>query len=146
MNPSMTYGPDAVNLVKTFERCRLTSYQDSGGVWTIGWGHTGDDVCGVRTINQEEADLLRESDMGIAERWVNQLVTHPLTFHQFDALVDFVFNLGPHAFMESTLRRYINSGLFTAAAQEFPKWVHQGVKVLPGLVARRAAEQALFNS
>lgn len=29
-----------INLIKECEGCRLTSYKDSVGVWTIGYGHT----------------------------------------------------------------------------------------------------------
>ena len=32
----------AYELIKEFEGLRLHAYQDSAGVWTIGWGHTGD--------------------------------------------------------------------------------------------------------
>ena len=36
MNPSQ----DALSLVKASEGLRLQAYQDTGGVWTIGYGHT----------------------------------------------------------------------------------------------------------
>ena len=33
-----------MKIIKEFEGLRLTSYQDSVGVWTIGYGHTGPEV------------------------------------------------------------------------------------------------------
>ena len=38
-----TASKKAVNLIKQFEGCRLTAYQDSVGVWTIGYGTTNAD-------------------------------------------------------------------------------------------------------
>jgi len=38
----------------------------------------------------------------------------------------------------------LNAGDYQAAADQFPRWCHAGNQVLPGLVARRAAERAMF--
>lgn len=57
------------------------------------------------------------------------------------AIVDF-FNLGAGRLQTSTLRRRINQRDWTGAAAELRRWVYGGGKVLPGLVARRAAEAA----
>lgn len=67
-----------------------------------------------------------------------------LTQHQFDALVDFTFNVGCGNFRGSTLLKKLNQGDVSGAANEFPKWQYAGGKVLAGLVRRRAAEKALF--
>jgi lysozyme len=77
---------------------------------------------------------------------VGTLVKVPLTQNQFDALVDFVFNLGEKALKSSTLLRLLNSGLFLLASQEFMKWNHDNGKVIDGLTKRRRAEMFLFNS
>jgi lysozyme len=82
--------------------------------------------------------------MAVAAENVNQLATVPLTQNQFDALCDFVFNVGAGNFEESTLLRKLNDGDYGGAASEFDRWVHSGQTVLPGLVRRRAAEKALF--
>jgi hypothetical protein len=79
---------------------------------------------------------------------VSELVKKPLSQGQFDALVSLVFNAGA-APLHGTLGSQLNEGNFDGAAAEFPKWCHgtMGGKlvVLPGLVTRRAAEQAMFK-
>lgn len=42
-------------LVKSFEGCKLTAYEDQGGVCTVGYGHTGPDVHAGETITGDEA-------------------------------------------------------------------------------------------
>jgi GH24 family phage-related lysozyme (muramidase) len=69
-----------------------------------------------------------------------------VTQNQFDALVDFVFNLGQGKFAGSTLLRGLNAGDFSGAAAEFVKWDHAGGQVVPGLLRRRLAEAQLFQS
>jgi lysozyme len=56
------------------------------------------------------------------------------------AIVDFTFNLGAGRLQTSTLRRRVNQRDWIAAATELRRWIYGGGKVLPGLVARRAAE------
>lgn len=53
-------------LIKRFEGCRLKSYQDSVGVWTIGYGHTTGVVKG-QNITQAQADTYLKSDCVNAE-------------------------------------------------------------------------------
>ena len=36
----MNISNKGIELIKQFEGCRLKAYQDSVGVWTIGYGHT----------------------------------------------------------------------------------------------------------
>ena len=76
---------------------------------------------------------------------VNKYVTYDnLTQHQFDALVDFTFNVGCGNFRGSTLLKKLNRGDVTGAADEFPKWKYAGGKVLLGLIRRRAIEREIF--
>ncbi|HLI61923.1 MAG TPA: lysozyme [Terriglobales bacterium] len=77
---------------------------------------------------------------------VNRLVTVPLTQNQFDALVDFVFNVGAENFARSTLLRELNAGNTAGAAAQFLLWKWAGGVVSPGLLRRRQAEAALFES
>ena len=139
-----TVGEDGLALVENSEGCRLTAYQDSVGVWTIGWGHTGLDVTEGLTITKEQAEEFLRKDLAAAERAVNYYVVRTLTQHQFDALVDFVFNLGVGNFLHSSLLRFLNAGDLATADAEFIEWDKAGGKVLPGLTKRRAAEAALF--
>ena len=61
-------------LIKKFEGCELTAYQDAVDVWTIGYGHTKN-VCQGDCITQEEADQMLEDELGEYEGYVNDLVT-----------------------------------------------------------------------
>lgn len=136
---------DGLSLIKGFEGLRLTAYQDSVGVWTIGYGHTA----GVRPgdqITQAQADEYLRQDTGWAQQAVRNLVTVPLSQGQFDALTSFTFNLGAGALEGSTLLAKLNSGDYAGAQAEFGRWVHADGQVLQGLVNRRATEAELFGS
>ena len=139
----MTPSQNCYDLAKRFEGLRLSAYQDAVGVWTIGYGHTGGVEEGM-TITLEQAEDLLVSDMNNrAAACVNHWVTAPLTQNQFDALCDFTFNLGCGALQKSELLANINSGN-PVTAENFTDWDHAGGVVLPGLLARRLAEQSLF--
>lgn len=140
------------NLIAGEEGLKLTAYQDTGGEWTIGYGHLiqpGEryhPYGPVRTITQAEADALFDHDTRIATAAVDQLVRVPLTTSQRDALISFVFNVGVNAFRTSTLLRKLNAGDYAGAAAEFPRWNRDNGAVVAGLTERRLREQALFNA
>jgi len=138
----MTHSRKAISLVCEFEGCRLTSYQDQRGIWTIGYGHTPASENQVCT--EEQAEVWLDADLKVADAAVNRLVSVALNQNQFDALVSFVFNVGSGNFRTSTLLRLLNRGESLLAAAEFPKWDHAGAAVSSGLLRRRQAEQALF--
>jgi lysozyme len=97
------------------------------------------------TITREQGEALLRLDAGCAAEAVGRAVSVPLRQGQVDALVSFVFNLGGAALEGSTLLRKLNAGDTAGAAAEFPRWCHASNAVLPGLVARRARERALFE-
>lgn len=135
-----------VALIKQFEGLRTCAYLDAAGIWTIGYGHTGEEVrSGVR-IDAAQADGLLHQDLRAAEEAVRALVTTPLAQASFDALVSFVFNVGANAFAGSTLLRKLNAGDAEGAAAEFERWRYAGGRILPGLLRRRIAERTLFLS
>jgi lysozyme len=143
MNP-MEYSEAGLAKTKEFEGLRLNAYQDSGGVWTIGYGHTGKDVKRGMTITQEQADELLKKDVQWAVDCVNKAVTQAVNQNQFDAMVDFTFNVGCGAFRGSTLLRKLNADDSAGAAEEFLRWKFvKGVEVV-GLLRRRQADRTLF--
>ena len=139
-----------IALIKQFEGCKLTAYQDSVGVWTIGYGWTqpvdGKPIRAGMTIKQETADRLLKTGLVSYESDVSRLVKVGLTQWQFDALVSFTYNLGARSLSTSTLLRKLNAGDYAGAADEFLRWNKAGGKVLNGLTRRREAERALFLS
>lgn len=140
----MKYSGKGLQLTKSFESCRLVAYQDSGGVWTIGWGHTQNVYSGM-TCTQSQADAWLLSDMVDAENAVRHLVKVALTQEEYDALVDFTFNVGAGNFAHSTLLALLNAGNYSAAAEQFERWHHVNGKDCAGLMRRRLAEEALFK-
>ncbi|EPC0985435.1 lysozyme [Enterobacter hormaechei] len=139
-----------IALIKQFEGCKLTAYQDSVGIWTIGYGWTqpvdGKPIRAGMTIKQETAERLLKTGLVSYESDVSRLVKFGLTQGQFDALVSFTYNLGARSLSTSTLLRKLNVGDYAGAADEFLRWNKAGGKVLNGLTRRREAERALFLS
>lgn len=134
--------------IKKFEGVSLSAYQDSKGVWTIGYGHTKDVKRGDRITQYQAEQFLRE-DLQQFEAVANR-VKRISTQGKFDAILDFIYNCGPANFESSTLKKYIEVGKATWEIQlEFLKWVNvrkngQLVK-LGGLVTRRIWEANRFN-
>ena len=139
------YSQAGFDLTRNSEGLRLEAYQDSVGVWTIGYGHTGHDVHPGLQITAQQANDLLEQDVQFAVNAVNRAVTAAITQNQFDAMVDFCFNLGSSALLGSTLLHMVNEGDFAGAAGQFGLWIYAKHQVQPGLVRRRAAESALFQ-
>lgn len=142
--PDFTYSEQGLALTQRFEGLRLDAYQDVAGVWTIGYGHTGPEVRAGQKITELEAESLLRQDVAGAVGCVNRSVTTPLAQNQFDALVDFCFNVGCRNFTQSTLLKKLNAGDSAGAAEQFLMWVHAGGKRVPGLVRRREAERTMF--
>lgn len=140
----------ALKVIKQFEGLSLVPYKDTGGVWTIGYGHKilpseqyypyGP----VKEITVQEADNLLGQDTHTASNAIADYVTVPLTANQKDALTSFAYNVGVNAFAGSTLLKKLNAGDYQGAANEFLKWNHDNGVVVAGLTARREAERNLF--
>ena len=134
-------------LIKRWESLRLVAYEDSGKVWTIGYGSIKGVHEGMRiTTDQAEALFLR--DLQETERGLNLILTNQVNQNQFDALACWSFNVGIKAAKQSTLIKYLNLGEIKEAAGEFLRWnkITVGGKkvVMHGLTMRRACERDLF--
>lgn len=144
----MAINEAGLTLIKYYEGLRLTAYVDPVGVWTIGWGHTGNDVHPGQSITQKQAEALLAADLRKHEEYVDDNVTVAIDDNQRAALVSFAFNVGNGSLGSSTLLARLNLGDYQGAASEFGRWVKgtiNGSKVtLPGLVKRRKAEADLF--
>jgi lysozyme len=144
-----------LQLIKNFEGLRLRAYQDTAGVWTIGYGSTryGNGLPvkkGDLLGSAAAADQLFTQTLIYYQDAVNRAVKVPLTQHQFNALVSFTYNEGTGALQSSTLLKYLNAGNYQAAADQFLVWNKitspaTGKKVVSStLVQRREQERALF--
>lgn len=139
----MKISAEGIALIKKFEGCELVSYQDSVGVWTIGYGHTKGVKEGME-INKQEADDMLMHELTEYEGYINDYVKVPLSQSQFDALVAWVYNLGPTNLKSSTLLKELNAGNYEEAPNQIKRWNKAGGEVLKGLVRRREAEALLF--
>jgi len=132
-------------LLKRSEGFRAKVYTDATGNLTIGYGHK---LLHAESfpdgIDEAFAAQILEKDVQYAEQAVTRLVKVPLTQGQFDALVDFTYNLGEARLAGSTLLIDLNKGYLNDAASQLLFWDHAGAKVLAGLKARRQAEFALW--
>lgn len=134
-----------LELLKKSEGFRNRSYADIAGFRTIGFGHRqGSGETYPDGISPEQGEKILEADVLTAEAAVTRLVRVPLTQGQFDALVDFAFNLGAGRLASSTLLVYLNAGKYEAAAWQLLAWDHAGAREVPALKARREAEFRLW--
>lgn len=153
----MRVSQDALELLHEFEQgpeggFAATTYKNSSGVKTIGWGHVrhpGDKI--IEPITEEEADDLLRFDLKLYEIAVNNKLEITINQAQFDALTCFAFNVGISSLSHSKLLLLVNQGKFEEAAEQFEccnKVInrHTGERVeLADLTRRRAAERALFE-
>lgn len=154
----MKFSANGVAVNHYFESCRLVAYPDpgskraDGGPWTCGWGQTGPDIVKGTVWTQAQADARFLDAVVPREAAVMRLVKVPLTQGQFDALVDFVYNVGEGSVEKkidglatSTLLRLLNAGDYAGAQAQFARWNKNDGQVMRGLIRRRAAQAALFS-
>lgn len=142
----MRFSAKGLALLKQAEGFRCLTYLDAAGYPTIGYGHRlVHPECYPQGITEAQAQVILEWDVCEAERAVERLVTVPLTQGQYDALVDFTYNLGSGQLAASTLLHDLNAGGYEAAAGELLRWDHAGTQELPALKARREAEFCLWS-
>lgn len=134
-----------VKILKDFEGLKLRAYQDIGGVWTIGYGHTGPEVIkGLIITEQKASEYLIEDIKWAEEAVIKNLAGYELNQNQFDALVSLVYNIGTNGFAKSTVVKRIKAGDYIGAADAITWWNKVDGKVIQGLVNRRAKEKELF--
>ena len=140
----MKISQTGIDLIKKWEGMETEAYQDSVGVWTIGYGHTKTAKEGMR-ITPDQAELLLKDELAEYEGYINRYVTVDLRQCEFDALVSWVYNLGPSNLQSSTMLKVLNAGKYNEVPYQMKRWNRAGGKVLKGLTRRRADEARLFE-
>ncbi len=123
----------------------LFAYGDSTGVMTIGYGHTGG-VHHGEVITQQVAEEWFYRDMQHACNSIVVNVRVDVSQGEYDALADFIFNVGAEAFERSTLLRKLNEGDYNGAANQFGAWHYAGKISIPALVRRRRLNELRFRN
>jgi lysozyme len=143
----MKFSATGMELLKRSEGFRSRVYRDVAGFPTIGYGHRLlHPESFPNGIDEPQAANLLAVDVRDAEQAVERLVEVPLTQGQFDALVDFCFNLGAGRLASSSLLKDLNAGKYADAAQQLLLWDHAAGRENAALKARRQAEAALWRA
>lgn len=144
----MKTGASGIALIKKYEGLRLEAYKCPANVWTIGYGHTGEDVFKDKVITNEQATDLLVKDLTKFEDSINSL-NLPVNQNQFDSLVSITYNIGFGNLKISTLLRKVKVNPFDKTiTDEFLRWnkarVNGVLTKLPGLTKRRLEESKLY--
>lgn len=129
---------------------RNVPYQDTGGVWTDCYGHTGSDVAKGKVKTDEECSRSLARDAVDHALGVSGCVPIDTPLKVQAAFTDITYNIGVVKFCSSTMATKARSGDFKGACAEFAKWVYVGKKDCRvrsnncyGIVTRRAWERSL---
>ena len=141
----MTPSEKLIEHVKEAEGLTLKAKWDVNG-WAIGYGHHGPEVYAGLLWTQAQADAALETDLAKVGDQVEALVKVPLTQGQFDALVDFVYNLGSGRLQKSTLLKLLNQKAYVGAGQQLLQWDEVNGKPNKYLHARRQWELETWNT
>jgi len=136
---------EGIKLIQYFEGFSSKPYRCSAGYLTIGYGHLIGANENLSEITEEEGRNILIIDVWRAENSVIKLIHVPLRNNQFDALVDFCFNLGGGALQRSAMRQKINREEHGLVPNEFRKWIYGGGRKLNGLIKRRNIEAILYS-
>lgn len=141
----MQISENGLKLIEQFEGLRLTAYKATrrDKYYTIGYGHYGADVKQGMTITEAQAEAYLRQDVAEAEAAVDKYSGYGFNQNQFDALVSFAYNVGNGNLDNLTYggRRRVEE-----ISAKLPEYVYSGGVKLEGLVRRRAAEKALFDT
>lgn len=138
-----------IEAIRRHEGFSPIAYRDTGGKWTIGYGHlikAGEEHLQNAVLDRAAAEQLFRADLRDFEGYVNQYVTREKSQDEFNALLSLVYNIGPGNFR--------TTGIALKAQQRKPYsdlapiWLAQNRDstrtVRAGLTKRREAELAVY--
>ncbi len=151
---SLKISKEGIDLIKHFEGCPMqdgmvVSYRCPANKPTIGYGSLklidGSPVQDGMTITKQEAEDLLAHELEEYEGYINDMVTSDLKQNEFDALVSWVFNLGPSNLSSSSLLNRLNNKLWDDVPYQIQRWNKVNGVPNEGLKKRRKAEALLFQ-
>ncbi|EPF6160759.1 lysozyme [Citrobacter sedlakii] len=123
------------------EGVRYKPYRDVVGIWTVCYGHTGNDIMIGKTYIESECKALLNKDLNTVARQINPYIKVPIPETTRGALYSFVYNVGAGNFKTSTLLHKINQGDIKGACEQLRRWTYAGGKQWKGLITRREIER-----
>ena len=151
----MHISQEGITLIKHYEGCpkdkdgNAVSYRCAANKATIGYGSLklidGSPVQDSMSISMQEAEELLAHELKEYEGYINSMVNVPLKQNEFDALVSWVFNLGPTSLKNSTLLRVLNEGKYHEVPEQIKRWNKVNGVPNEGLIKRRKSEALLFE-
>jgi lysozyme len=142
-----------LNVIRSFEGRALRAYQDSVGVWTIGYGNTNYDENfvsrfgkvqrGLAITAEQAEDVFVESIRKKYEPEVNRRLPG-VGQAQFDAGTSFHYNTG--AIARASWPAALLVGAMDVVRASLTSWNKAGGKVLAGLTRRRNREWLMCRS
>ncbi|ECG3392626.1 lysozyme, partial [Salmonella enterica subsp. enterica serovar Mbandaka] len=118
------------------EGVRYKPYRDVVGIWTVCYGHTGNDIMIGKTYTESQCKALLNKDLNTVARQINPYIKVPIPETTRGALYSFVYNVGTGNFRTSTLLRKINQGDIKGACDQLRRWTYAGGKQWKGLMTR----------
>ena len=142
---------ELIYFIKVMEGFSPTIYKDVGGVETLGYGLTGNEIKNLNNITEEKGTQLLTHYVN--NNYFNEVlrivkskgVNNPLQ-REIDAFTSFAYNEGVGSFNKSTLLKKYSAGeRGESIHNEFMRWVYANKKVYQGLINRRNYEWAIFS-
>ena len=140
--------PAGISLIRYFEGTKLKAYLCPARIWTIGVGHTGNDVYPGMVITPTQEIIILRNDLNRFEIYVGKSVERNMKWHEFDAIVCWSFNVGFR--IDEELKDALDKGNIKIVLMKIIQYnkarVNGSLRILPGLVTRRKAECSLYRN
>ncbi|WGM00525.1 lysozyme [Arsenophonus nasoniae] len=133
----------ASSMITHFEGLRLKPYFDGGGVLSVCYGHTGNDIERNRKYTQEDCDKWLDDDLKAVKRYVDPLVKVDINTLTQAAFYSFAYNVGVGNFAKSTLLKKLNADDRKGACDEVKRWIYVDGRKWKGLMNRREIESVI---
>ena len=150
-----TPSQELFKFLKGYEGFSATPYQDSGGVWTIGYGVTKSHPelynsllpsCTEEQASEALGTLILEYSKGVYDYMINNGKTN-IKLQELDAFTSLAYNCGIYGATSSTMMdAYINNQPVTQDMWNSYYISDASGTVLEGLINRRNSEYKIFSS
>lgn len=147
MNPAnkglLVAGAALVASITLWEGTKYKPYDDVVGVLTVCQGYTGKDIVRGKTYTPAECKAFLSKEIAVHGKGVLACTKVPLTQYQYDAMTMFTYNVGVHAYCNSSLLKKLNQGDYVGACNGLLKWSYAEGRYVQGLYNRRLYERQI---